>query len=202
MNLVQVKFSERQYLKEEYPKKQIYLHHTAGGPDGVQVFRFWESSPDRIATCVVIEPSGRILQGFSSKYWAYHLGVKGAAIPLDKISIGIELCNWGQLTLKDSKFYSYTNREIPESQVQELDVPFKGHKYFHNYTDAQIEATKDLLLLWNNKYGIPLDYNEDIWGLTQRALSGGVGVFTHNSVRADKVDVYPHPKLVQMLKTL
>jgi len=33
-------------------------------------------------------------------------------------------------------------------------------------------------------------------------LKGKAGVFTHNSVRKDKVDVYPHPKLIEMLKSL
>jgi hypothetical protein len=27
-------------------------------------------------------------------------------------------------------------------------------------------------------------------------------VFTHNSVRLDKVDMYPHPKLIEMLQSL
>jgi hypothetical protein len=58
------------------------------------------------------------------------------------------------------------------------------------------------LVLWNQRYGIPLKYNEDIWTVTQRALRGEAGVFTHNSVRADKIDIYPHPKIIQMLKSL
>ena len=84
----------------------------------------------------------------------------------------------------------------------ELDTPYKGFKFWHNYTDAQIASVKELLLFWNDAYGIPLDYNEDIWEVTPRALKGGKGVFTHNSVRRDKVDVYPHPKLIEMLKEI
>jgi hypothetical protein len=121
---------------------------------------------------------------------------------LDKISIGIEVCNWGQLTLKDGKFYNYVNREVPANEVCELAKPHRGFKYYHNYSDAQIESVKELLLLWKDKFGIPLTYNEDIWDVTPRALRGEKGVFTHNSVRLDKVDMYPHPKLVEMLKSL
>ena len=51
-------------------------------------------------------------------------------------------------------------------------------------------------------YNIPLDYNEDICNLTPRAFKGEAGIFTHNSVRPDKVDIYPHPKLIEMLKSL
>jgi len=38
--------------------------------------------------------------------------------------------------------------------------------------------------------------------VTPRALRGEAGVYTHNSVRYDKVDIYPHPKMIEMLKSL
>jgi hypothetical protein len=216
MNIKQIAFPASQYMQDVFPKKQIYLHHTAGNANAEQVFKGWAANTERIATCVSISGKGtatidgQIVQGFSSKYWAYHLGLKQDIftkhkVPyqsLDKISIGIEICCWGQLTLKDGKFYNYVNREVPADQVCELEKPFKGYKYFHNYTDAQIESTKELLLLWKEKYGIPLEYNEDIWDITPRALKGEPGVYTHNSVRKDKVDIYPHPKLIEMLKSL
>lgn len=214
MNLIQTPFSESQYIKEELPKSQIYLHHTAGGPDGVKVFQYWGGNSERIATCVAISGKGsvdgQIVQGFSSKYWAFHLGLKESTfqkhgVPyrsLDRTSIGIEICNWGQLKKVGTKYFNYVNREVPAAEVIQLDTPYKGYEYFHNYTDKQIESVKDLLLLWNNRYGIPLDYNEDIWDISKRALKGESGVYTHNSVRSDKIDVYPAPKLIEMLKSL
>jgi N-acetyl-anhydromuramyl-L-alanine amidase AmpD len=215
MNLVQTPFPESQYIKEEHPKKQIYLHHTAGNSSATNVFKWWAANPERVATCVAIagpgsDGDGKIVQGFSSKYWAHHLGVKRSVfdafgapfINLDKISIGIEICNWGQLTYTDGKFYNYVGGEVPESQVTKLDVPYKRFTYFHSYTDAQIDSVRELLVLWKDRYGIPLTYREDIWTVTPRALRGEAGVFTHNSVRADKVDIYPHPKMIQMLKSL
>jgi N-acetyl-anhydromuramyl-L-alanine amidase AmpD len=216
MNIKQISFSDKQYISEVHPKVQIYLHHTAGNASGEQVYQGWGSNAERVATCVVISGKGsncidgQIIQGFSSQFWAFHLGLKESTfqkhgVPyrsLDKISIAIEICNWGQLTLKDGKFYNYVNREVPADQVCTLDKPFKGFKYFHDYTDAQIESVKELLLLWKGKYGIPLTYHEDIWDICPRALKGEKGVFTHNSVRTDKVDVYPHPKLIEMLKSI
>lgn len=216
MNLVQTDFPASQYMREEFPKKQIYLHHTAGNSSATNIFKWWASNPERIATCVAIagpgsaDGDGKIVQGFSSKYWAYHLGVKRAVfdrfgVPysiLDKNSIGIEICNWGQLSFTGGKFYNYVGGEVPENQVIKLDVPYKGHIYFHSYSDAQIQSVKDLLLLWKDRYAIPLTYKEDIWNVTPRALRGEPGVFTHNSVRIDKVDIYPHPKMIQMLKSL
>jgi N-acetyl-anhydromuramyl-L-alanine amidase AmpD len=214
MNLKQIDFPITQYLREEHPKKQIYLHHTAGRSNGENTFKWWASNPERVATCVCISGlgavDGQIVQGYSSKYWAYHLGVKRSVfdaygVPytnLDKYSIGIEICNWGQLSFTGGKFYNYVGGEVPEKEVIKLDVPYKRHIYFHNYTDAQIESVRQLLVLWNQRYNIPLKYNEDIWTVTQRALRGEAGVFTHNSVRADKIDIYPHPKMIQMLKSL
>ena len=106
------------------------------------------------------------------------------------------------MTFKNGKFYNYVNRVVPENEVVKLDKPHRGHQFYHVITDAQIEATKDLLLLWKDRFSIPLTYNEDIWDITPRALRGEPGVFTHNSVRFDKVDVSPQPKLIEMLKSL
>jgi hypothetical protein len=121
---------------------------------------------------------------------------------LDKISIGVEICNWGQISYKNGKYYTYVNREIPKDQVQELEEGYRGFKLWHKYTDAQIESVRQLLMLWNKRYNIPINYNPDIWSISKRALSGEPGVYTHNSVRRDKTDIYPCPKMIAMLKGL
>jgi N-acetyl-anhydromuramyl-L-alanine amidase AmpD len=206
MNLKQVSFSN--YIHEEHPKNQVYLHHTAGGPSGEAVFRYWEKTPERVATCVSISNDGTIVQGYSSKYWGYHLGLQKSTFAkhnlpyksLDRTSIGVEICNYGFLTEKNGKFVNYVGGICED--ICELETPYKRHKYWQNYTDAQIESTRDLLLLWRERYGIDLTYNEDIWDVTPRALAGENGVFTHNSVRYDKADIYPHPKMIEMLKSL
>jgi N-acetyl-anhydromuramyl-L-alanine amidase AmpD len=215
----QIDFKESQYIKEEHTKKQIYLHHTAGGANPIATFKYWESTSERVATCVTIGGKadksnawidGEIVQGFSSKFWAYHLGLQTSTfkklnVPyqsLDKISIGVEICNFGFVNYKDGKFLTYVNSVIPKEDVIELDHAFRGHKFFHAYTDAQIESVKELLLLWNQKYNIPLKYNEDIWDVCPRALKGESGVYTHNSVRFDKIDITPQPKMIAMLKSL
>ena len=208
MKTKQVHF--RSYNYEKIEKKQIYLHHTAGGPSGEQVFAYWETQPHKVATCVAISNDGTIVQGFGSECWAYHLGLgtkhflgQGLRyLPLDRMSIGIEICNYGPLTQKGGKYYNYVGGEIKKEDVTTLDKPYKGYKHWQSYTDEQIESVKELLIHWATKYGIDLTYNEDIWDVTKRALKGEEGVFTHNSVRPDKADVYPHPKLIAMLKSL
>lgn len=212
MNIKQVNFPSTQYSSGPVKKNQIYLHHTAGNPSAEGVFNWWASNPERVATCVAISGpgsnDGEIVQGFHSSGWAYHLGVRPGifrkfglyAKNLDKTSIGIEICNWGQLSERNGKFYNYVGGEVTD--YIKLDKPFKGWQYFHNYSDAQIESVRQLLWKFRADYGIPLTYNDDIWDVTPRALRGETGVFTHNSVRPDKVDIYPHPKMIQMLKSL
>ena len=174
----QVPLNESQYYKQEVTKKQIVLHHTAGNSSAVNTIQNWNSDDrGRIATCVAISgpgnkvsPDGEIAQAFSSKHWAYHLGVKQEVfrawkVPyteLDKHSIGIEICNWGQLDLENGKYINYVDREVPANQVTKLDKPYKGYTYFHKYSDAQIQSVKNLLLYWKDAYKIDLtfDYNQ------------------------------------------
>lgn len=217
--IIQYPLDKKQYFEKDCLKTQIYLHHTAGRSNGISTYKYWESNTERVATCVTIcgKPDagstlidGQIVQGFSSKHWAYHLGLTNAVfksfnIPyqsLDVISIGIEICNWGCLTKTDRGYESWTGTLIPKEDVCVLDKAYKGYKYYHNYTDAQIESVRQLLVYWNKRYNIPLTYNEDIFELNERALKGDAGVYTHNSVRKDKTDIYPHPKMVDMLKSL
>jgi hypothetical protein len=61
---------------------------------------------------------------------------------------------------------------------------------------------RKLLIFWNERYGIPLDYNQDMWALSSKALSGQDGVWTHVSFREDKSDCHPQPELIEMLKSL
>lgn len=215
----QVPLKETQYFKEDVIKKQIVLHHTAGACSAVNVMQNWNvDDRGRIATCVAISgpgsktsPDGEIVQGFSSKHWAYHLGVKTEVfraykVPyyeLDKHAIGIEICNWGQLDLENGKFINYVDKEVPADQVTTLDTPYKGYKYFHKYSDAQIESVKNLLLYWKDTYKIDLTYNYDqLFSVNLKALKGENGLFTHNSYRKDKIDIYPCPRMIAMLKSL
>lgn len=205
------KFKEGQYIKQVTQKNQIYLHHTAGGHDPYAVYKWWEMNKERIATHFVIGADGTILQGYDLKYWAFHLGAKESTFnsqgvrwrSLDKQSIGIELCNWGQLTKRDGQYYNYVNGKVDADEVTILDEPFKGFSYYHAYTDAQIESLRKLIIHINNQTGIYTKVNfSQLWDISKEALKGTPGIYTHNSVRRDKNDVYPCPKLIRMLQEL
>jgi len=208
--IVQHRLKSGQFMTVKHEKKQIYLHHTAGGPDAVSVARYFDTKPERVATAFIIGANGTIVQCFSSKDWAYHLGLKesifkASKVPylsLDPISIGIEVCNWGPISFKNKKYYNYVGGEVNPSNVTTLEVPYKGHKHWFTYTDAQIESLRQLVVYLCETYDIPKDYNESIWDIDIDALKGNKGIFTHNSVRKDKSDMYPCPRVIEMLKNL
>jgi N-acetyl-anhydromuramyl-L-alanine amidase AmpD len=202
-----IDFDKKHYYDEDVVKKQIYLHHTAGNSSGESVFQWWAQTPDRVATFCAISGDGTVVQGFEPSKWAYHLGIgtkhfgehKLKYTNLDKVSIGIEICNWGQLTPDGTKFSTYTKRQIPSSEIIKLDQPFKGYQYWHNYTDAQIDALEELLCDLQGRFQIPLAVSGDLFSINKKAFLGEPGLYTHNSVRKDKTDIYPHPKLIEML---
>ena len=208
--IVQKRLSKGQFFEEASDKTQIYLHHTAGNGNAEGVARYWNSNDSRIATAFVVGENGTIVQCFSSKHWAWHLGIDSQdfatrGLPyknLNKLSVGIEVCNWGMLKEKNGKFYNYVKGEINPSYVTTLETPYKGYKHWYRYTDAQIEATRQLIVYLCETYGIPKDYRKEIWGLDNEAFKGSKGIYTHNSVRKDKADIYPCPRMIKMLESL
>ena len=208
-----VDFPRDQYYATAHPKKQIYIHHTVSGVGAAGDINWWKNTKYRVATCVIIDRKGIIHQCFSSKYWAHHLGVKGSVFKklglinintkLNQQSIGIELDSWGGLEKKSDGWYSYTGEKISADRVVEYPDGFRGFRAFEKYTDEQIEATKQLIEYWKGVYNIPIGYRGDeIWDLSEDALKGQVGVWTHVSVRPDKSDCHPQKELVGMLKSL
>jgi N-acetyl-anhydromuramyl-L-alanine amidase AmpD len=206
----QVRLKDNQYFAESSPKTQIYLHHTAGNGNAEGVSRYWNGNDSRIATAFIIGENGTIVQCFSSKHWAWHLGIdqedfarNGAKYSnLNKLSVGIEVCNWGYLKKKGDKYYNYAGGVVNPSYVTELETPYKGYKYWYKYSDAQIESLRQLVEYLCETYDIPKDYRSEIWAIDKEAFKGTKGIFTHNSVRKDKSDMYPDPRVIKMLQNL
>jgi hypothetical protein len=219
--IIQENLPAANYYQEEIPKKQIFIHHTAGASNAKNVIGGWKTRTDHVCTAFVIAGKpptatsgfndGDIYQAFSSKHWGYHLGLKKEVfaangvpyISLDKGSIAIEICNWGALTLKgDGNYYHYLDKTVPADEVVKLDTPYRGSQYYHKYTDAQLASLKDLLVYLCDKYTIPKTYHADMWDISKNALTATPGIWTHTSVRTDKVDCSPQPNLVSLLQGL
>jgi len=199
-----------EYFPQIHPKNQVYLHHTAGAAEGEATFRGWDNDKAMVATCVCISRNGDIVQGFPSNAWAWHLGLAqkhfaARNLPykeLNKNSIGIEICSWGSLKKTDKGYQTWAGTILPEERVEVLDKPFRGSLYYERYTDAQIKSVVDLIHYWAYMYKLDLSYKEDIWDICDRALEGKEGLYSHASVRPDKSDAYPCPRLIAALKAL
>jgi len=223
--IIAEKIGVKNYFKEEFPKNQIYISHTASHPHPSFAIKKWVGSPYKVANCFAIAgkpyPSenyyndGQIHQCFNSKYWAIHLGLhaKRNEIPLsfkkkevsrilEKHSISIALCNAGALSWESGRFYSSFRKVIDEEDVIEYMETFRGNRFYHRYTQAQIDSLKNILLYLNELYGIPLEYKSEIWDISKSALEGEKGIFTKCSVRSDVGSCHPQPELIEMLLSL
>ena len=224
LKVVDVNF-ESYYFKSTYQKRQIIWHHSAGWDNARGMFEWWKQDGRvHVATSVGITDNGTVWRGFDEKYFAASIGCSSSVfkahniplkygknsmgnwyvsnnLTLDKGAVAVEICNWGNLTEKDGKYYSWANAEVPSSKVVELN--YKGYKYFEKYTSAEIKALKYWTLLNAIRFDIPVNYNEDdFWTVNKNALSNVSGVYTHNSYRQDKTDVSPQQNLIKMAKSL
>jgi N-acetyl-anhydromuramyl-L-alanine amidase AmpD len=197
------------YIKTKTVKSQITLHHTVSGDGAEKIAKYWKSLPGKIGTQYIIERDGTIAKLFEDEYWAGHIGnckksfmqLELPDINLSKQAIGIEIISFGGLTSKGNFLFNAYGG-IFEGHYAELKKPFRGYDHFEIYTEAQIKALTELLTSLSKKWDIPLSYNEDIWDISKRALSGEKGLFSHTSYRLDKSDIFPQKEMVDILKTL
>lgn len=219
----QYSFPEEKYFHDEYQKTQIVLHHTVSGDSIDGDVSTWANGKYNVGVTILIDRAGTPWQLFPSKYWAYHLGTGDHR--LDKHSIAIEIDNWGGLVRGDGtnkqfgknedgtprliftitgKYYAYYGNavNVPVSKIQEYPEGYRGYNYFEKYTLEQIKTVGELILFWHNEYNIPIYYNVSMFNLSQEALGGKPGVWTHTSYRIDKSDMHPQPEMVEMLKAI
>ena len=211
---------ENIFYPVETPKTQIYLHHTAGNQNVKRTIEIWNTRTDHVSTHYITNNDGETEQLYVDEYWANHLGVKSATFRslgiaprnLNKYSLGIELSAFGGVTLKNDVYKTIYNSTLPESGVAQPvnakgePMTYKGYKYYERYSNAQIANVKNVVQGWMNKYSIPFNYNwDELFNpkvLSTKALKGEKGVYTHNSVRTGKQDIFPQKELIDMLKSI
>jgi hypothetical protein len=199
-------------------KEYVFLHHTAGWHNPFKTIDNWgRDSRGAIATEFVLGgPSvkgnddkydGVMVQAFPRGGYGWHLGKNGSQ-HMHTHSVGVEVNNFGYII--DGKTYAGTTAH--ELQIVELAKPFRGHRLWHRYSDAQIEATR-LWLLWiadrdniDVRAGLPALIKEkgaDAFEFNEDAYYGKVkGTWTHTNTRKDKVDMFPQQELMDMLISL
>ena len=224
---------DREYLdKDEYVRDYgeieplgFFIHHTAGWDNPYKTIRHWNNdSRGRVGTQYVIggtnvtgkeaKYDGVVVECFPNNYLAWHLGKVGK-FKISKMSGGVELNNFGYLTKKGDKYYTYVNTEVKPEFVCDLGYNFRGKRYWHAYSDKQIKSLRLLILHLRKIYpemnldnGLPkllkdgvsghnaFEFNEDAYYARQ------FGLWTHTNVRKDKFDCFPQPELIEMLKTI
>lgn len=199
-------------------KEYLFLHHTAGWHNPYnQVDQWGRDGRGKIATEFLIggqsvkgdsdDYDGEVLQCIPKGGYAWHLGKNGSQY-MHTNSVGIEVCNFGQLT--NGKTYAGTS--VVDSQVCKLNQPFRGFNEYHKYSNEQLKSLANLIKHIGDRDNIEIrdgliseirkkgvsgfDYNED-------AFYGKVkGMWTHTNTRKDKNDMYPCESLIDMLLSL
>ena len=208
-----------EYIDGNYKNDYIILHHTAGGANPRAVIDYWsKDSLGRVATEFVIggqncrtgnaKYDGQIVRAFPEGCQAYHIGASGSSY-MNTHSVGIEMCNFGYV--RDGK--TYTGTTVDPTQTISLGAMFKGYSIWHKYSDAQIQAVRDLLLYVANRDNIDLHEGLYKWIKAEGSIkafdfhtdayNGKVkGLLTHTNIRKDKCDCCPQPNLIDMILSL
>ena len=199
-------------------KEYIFLHHTAGWHNPYNCIDQWgRDNRGAVATEFVLGgPSvkgndtkydGEMVQAFPEGGYGWHLGKNGSQ-HMHTHSVGIEVCNFGYVV--NGKTYAGTM--VDDSQIVTLDKPFRGHKTWHRYSDAQIEELRKWIL-WigerdsiDVRKGLPTLIKKngvDAFEFNEDAYYGRVrGLWTHTNTRKDKTDMFPQSELLDMLVEL
>lgn len=191
-----IPLESNEYFSEEWPKDAIFLHHTAGSFRPDYTVGGWERDTTKagnvrcVATAYVIggpnegdaskrdEWDGVVVQCMPPEKWAHHLGVnRSNNMLLNKKSIGIELCNFGPLRQKDGVFYNYVNQVMPASSVLDLGTEYRGFRYYHRYSEKQIEACRQLILELSDQFEIDVKFGlQSLINLTDATMPSGLNV--------------------------
>ena len=211
-----------QYLAVNPARKNeyLFLHHTAGGSNPYNCIDYWNKDDrGRIATEFVLGGQdyitgddtydGVMLQAFPEGGYGWHLGKTGSGY-MNQHSVGLEICSIGYL---DGEYRSYVNKKAKDDQVISLTQLFRNRQHWHKYSDKQIEETAKLIKYVADRDNINVREGLQNWikdqgpfkafGFQEDAYYGKVkGLLSHTNVRKDKTDVYPDPRLIEVIINL
>ncbi|NJL70693.1 MAG: N-acetylmuramoyl-L-alanine amidase [Candidatus Competibacteraceae bacterium] len=139
-----------------------------------------ENTRERVATAYVIERDGTIFQAFDPMYWAYHLGGK-TNTATQASTIGIEIVNWGPLTIKNGEHLNWIGDRIPTIQVVKTEKPFRGVVAFHKFSDPQYGAVKALIEDLCTTFSIPELYPRNPEDVLANVNSFFPGIYSHQN---------------------
>ena len=205
-----------EYVNEITKKRYLFLHHTMGWNNPYNQIKQWEND-DRgsIGTEFVIggksiqgdsKYDGLVLQAFPEGYYAWHLGKIGKR-EVHTDSVGIELCNFGQLV----EGRTWAGQKVLPEEI--YHVNFRGYNMFHKYSDEQLYSLRKLILYIADRDNIDVCSGlidkihefgvEKAFSWQREAYYGTVeGMWTHANTRTDKLDCFPQDNFIDMLMTI
>jgi len=211
-----------EYLEGPTKKEYLFLHHTAGWHNPYKCIDNWgRDNRGRIATEFVIggpsitntnfEHDGEIVKCIPDGGYGWHLGKNGNQ-SMHTNSVGIEVCNFSYLKKSEDKYFCYAKYEVDPAQVVELSTPFHNKRYWHKYSDRQIESLRKLILFIADRDNIdvraglpPLikQKGADAFAWNVDAYYGRVkGLWAHSNTNRHKSDMFPQENLLTMLTEL
>lgn len=224
----QYQLPKSEYFVGPTTKDNIFLHFTMGWGNPYDVIDGWKTDTrGKIGTHYVIgginiktgddEHDGEIVQAIPETGYAWHIGIGNT--PVHRNSISIEVCNFGFITKKGDKFYTYLNREIDKKYVVELKTSFRGYKYYHKVTDKQIQSLAYLINKITVQHGISITSGivdklkrlppNDAFDYDANVKNGKIkGIHTHTNVSPAvngeyaKWDLAPTPEVIKFLTEL
>ena len=179
------------YYPTKTTKKSICLHFTVGYiKSDVSSL---STKDHHVSVSYVVDRSGRIYELFPDTDWSYHLGSNavGGNDPMSKQSIGIEISNYGPLTLSGENLIdAYKKVYCKTSETEYYDKhSYRGYSYYASMTDEQIEAVAALVKYLGKKHNIPMNFKSDDepFARDDKARSFN-GIFYHTNVSKDTFD--------------
>lgn len=171
------------YVKKPVQKNKVVIHGTAGGTyDGaLQTFITGERG---LSTHFIISELGQIYRLFDQAYFAYHAGINFRTI--SETSFGIEIVNWVNLTKRNGKYYTWTNKQIDPKYVLTTPV-WRGNQYWHAITPTQHQALQYLLKYLCQKYNIRKKFYRVPDG-TQFNTKQFTGILMHSTFHPTRLD--------------
>ncbi len=152
--ITQLKCDKNKDLFAQAQPDTIIIHYTAGR--GAKSSATYLSKPEVKASAhIVIGRDGTIFQLVPFNTIAWHAGKSAyeGRIGYNKFSIGIELDNAGILKKSGSEYLSWFGKSYPENEViQAIHRNESQEKYWHTFTEIQIEMLEEICLTIMNKY--------------------------------------------------
>jgi len=133
----------------------VVLHYTVGPADAA--VRHLTNPSTKASAHLVVDRDGSVTQLVPFNTISWHAGSSTwkNRTGINKYSIGIEMANYGPLTKSGDVYRTvYGSTISPNDVIEAIHRNQTRPKYWHAYTEAQIQKIREICLLLIEEYGI------------------------------------------------